>query len=268
LALREQVAKAIFNKGIAQRQLGQDEAAMATYDELVSRFGQTSEPALRELVAKAIFNKGIAQSQLGHDEAAMASYDELLSRFGQASELALRELMAKAMVNKAVIQRQLGHSEAAMASYDELLSRFGQANEPALREQVANAHNGIGFARMCEGKALWSVDAVRAKTLWQKALGHLDQALAKLDAANMDGSIMGNRAYALALLGDTQQAEALFAQAMRAPVSGGKSLYDGTLSDFDIHPIPLDEPMRELVERQWRIWQAEQGGGYAPPSAP
>ena len=72
---------------------------------------------------------------------------------------------------------------------------------------------------------------------------------------------MGNRAYALALLGDCAAAETVFAQALRAPVHGGKALYDATLSDFDIHPIAEDQSMRDLVERQWRIWQAEQGGG-------
>ncbi|XVJ71454.1 MAG: hypothetical protein HEQ39_19055 [Rhizobacter sp.] len=68
----------------------------------------------------------------------------------------------------------------------------------------------------------------------------------------------------MALLGQVPDAEAVFAQALRAPVRGGKALYDGTLSDFDIHPIAADQPMRELVERQWQIWLDEQDGGSAP----
>ena len=61
LPLREQVAKALFNKGVTLGALGRSEDAIAVYDDLLARFGAATELPLRELVAKALFNKGPAQ---------------------------------------------------------------------------------------------------------------------------------------------------------------------------------------------------------------
>ncbi|MGH7801305.1 MAG: SIR2 family protein [Thermodesulfobacteriota bacterium] len=56
-ALREQVARALFNKGITLGVLNRSEEGIAVYDEVVKRFGEATEPALREQVARALFNK-------------------------------------------------------------------------------------------------------------------------------------------------------------------------------------------------------------------
>ena len=133
------VAKVLNNRGITQGQLSQHEAAIATYDEVLRRFGEDAEPALREQVAMAMVNKGAAQGQLNQREAAIATYDEVLRRFGEAAEPALREQVAMALFNKGIIQGRLNQREAAIAAYDEVLRRFGEAAEPALREQVADA---------------------------------------------------------------------------------------------------------------------------------
>ena len=73
---------------------------------------------------------------------------------------------------------------------------------------------------------------------------------------------VGNRAYVHYLLGQVAQAEADFAAALRAPEHGGQTLYDATLKDLDMHPIPEDEGMRALVERAWAAYQAEKGGNF------
>ncbi|MBO9679244.1 MAG: hypothetical protein J7556_13470 [Acidovorax sp.] len=133
------VAKVLVNRGITQGQLSQSEAAMATYDEVLRRFGDSAEPALRKQVAMALVNKGSTQGQLNQNEAATATYDEVLRRFGDSAEPALRKQVAMALVHKGIAQGQLNQNEAAMATYDEVLRRFGEAAEPALRKQVAMA---------------------------------------------------------------------------------------------------------------------------------
>ncbi|MGX5664323.1 hypothetical protein, partial [Diaphorobacter nitroreducens] len=74
----------------------QHEAAIATSDEVLRRFGEAAEPALRQAVARALVNKGNTQDQLNQHEAAAATYDEVLRRFGEAAEPALREQVARA----------------------------------------------------------------------------------------------------------------------------------------------------------------------------
>ena len=53
------MAGALLNKGVAQGQLGDAEAEIAIYDEVVERFGDSDAPELQEWVAKALFNKGV-----------------------------------------------------------------------------------------------------------------------------------------------------------------------------------------------------------------
>ena len=54
-----QVAKALFNKGVAFGALDRNAEAIAAYDDLLARFGTATELPLREQVAKALINKGV-----------------------------------------------------------------------------------------------------------------------------------------------------------------------------------------------------------------
>ena len=260
--LREQVAEALFNKGVAQGKLQQPDAAIATYDELLRRFADATEPVLRELVANALLDKGVAQGQLQQPEAEIATYDELLRRFADAPEPALRELVAHALVTKGAAQGQLHQPEAAIASYDELVRRFVDAPEPALSEQVASTLNGRGFARLMLAKRQGLNSPTAGENL-QAALADFSQAAER--TAPPSGMVLGNRAYAHQLLGQSAQAKQDFEEALRAPNFGGQTLYDATLADLAMHPIPEDAAMRELVERAWAAYQQEQG---TPPPSP
>jgi TolA-binding protein len=53
-ALREQVARALVNKGARLGELGRSEEAVAVYDEVERRFGAAPEAVLREQVAMAL----------------------------------------------------------------------------------------------------------------------------------------------------------------------------------------------------------------------
>jgi len=78
---------------------------------------------------------------------------------------------------------------------------------------------------------------------------------------------LGNRAYVHYLLGRSVQAEADFSAALRAPEYGGRTIYEATLKDLEIHPIPEDQGMRELVERAWATYQQEVGDGASKDSS-
>ena len=63
LALREQVAMALFNKGNNLADMGQREEAIKSYDEVISRFQDAPELVLRELVKKAENLKNFLKTQ-------------------------------------------------------------------------------------------------------------------------------------------------------------------------------------------------------------
>jgi hypothetical protein len=138
-ALREQVAKALFNKGLRLAALGQPEQEIAVYDDVLARFGAATEPVLREYVAMALFNKSIALSDIGQSEQVITVYDDVVARFGAATEPALREYVAMVLFNKGASLGVLAQPEQEIAVYDDIVARFGATTEPALREPVARA---------------------------------------------------------------------------------------------------------------------------------
>ncbi len=153
LELRLSVASALAKKGDAQRQRGDAEAAIETWDEIVGRFGADEAPELRSYVAGALVAKGLAQGQLGDAEAAVATCDEIVGRFGADEAPELRLQVAMALVTKGLVQYRLGDAEAAVATCDEIVGRFGADEAPELRLQVAMALVIKGFVQNRLGDA-------------------------------------------------------------------------------------------------------------------
>ena len=56
--LREEIAKALLNKGISLSKLGRNDEEIAVYNNVLARFSTGTETALRENVARALYNKG------------------------------------------------------------------------------------------------------------------------------------------------------------------------------------------------------------------
>jgi tetratricopeptide (TPR) repeat protein len=133
--LREQVAQAQVNKGIALYWLDRRQEAVAAFDEVVTRYG--TDPALHERVAQALVYKGIDLDQLHRPQQAVAAYDEVVNRYGTDPDPALREQVAHAQVNRGMALVRAGRREEAVAAYDKVVSRYD--TDPALREQVARA---------------------------------------------------------------------------------------------------------------------------------
>ena len=149
------VAKDMVSKGIRQRQLGDSEAAIATFDQLVSRYGDNDSPEIQLEVAKALDNKGIAQGQLDDLNAEIATYDQLLTRYGDSDSPELQLQVAKALVNKGITQGQLDDLNAEIATYDQLLTRYGDSDSPELQLQVAKAlvNKGVRHGQLDDSQA-------------------------------------------------------------------------------------------------------------------
>ncbi|MBJ6954892.1 hypothetical protein JG654_00830 [Vibrio cholerae] len=250
--LKDFACRALFAKGLAQGKLNQSEQEIQTYNDLIAYVGDDQTPALREYVVKAMLNKGVRQGQLNQSEQEIQTYNDLIAFVGDDQTPALRESVAMAMVNKGVTQGQLNLSEQEIQTYNDLIAYVGDDQTPALREHVATVFNQVGFTLLCQSKSLIQ------KSEFDGANILLNQALEKFELAireHASGICIGNKAYALALLGQLEGSEQMFANALRAEVDGGETLYQGTLKDFDIHPIEQDKAFRETVERQWTLYQ-------------
>ena len=128
----------------------QAEEALAIYDEVVHRFGESETPALLEPVAKALVNKGITLGTMNRPDEALATYDEVVRRFEESETPALLEPVAKALVNKGITLGTMNRPEEELAAYDEMVRRFGESETPALLEPVAKAlvNKGITLGTM------------------------------------------------------------------------------------------------------------------------
>jgi len=246
-ALHEVVAQTLVNKGVTLEELQRPEEAIAAFDNLLESFGNATDVALQQQVAKALVNKGVALSQLQQPEEAITIFEDILRRFGDAPTEALQEAVAKALFNKGVTLRQLQRIEKAIATYDDLLERFGDTTALALQEPVANALNGKGFILLLEAKKHRN-NLEQSQQLLESALSNFEQAINR--STYEDKAIqLGNQAYALFLLGKTEESEAILKAALK---QGVQALYDDELADSHINETPEDQAFRTLLNKCWQ----------------
>ena len=214
----EEVATALLCKGIRLsvgdhragqfRHLYRPREAIAVYQKVLHRFGETGEPAILERVATALLYKGITLGELRRPEEAIAAYQEVLHRFGQADKPALLERVAEAMVNRGITLGELGRSEEKLDAYEEVLRRFGGSQVPGVLEQIAKTLVNKGAAlgelgRREEELAIYEeVQRRFGRREWPRTRGSVLRALV-------------NKGIALKALGRSEEALAAYERAMR-----------------------------------------------------
>ena len=118
-------ALALWRKAAAHGSLGEYEAAIAIYDQLVAFIGGSDVPELQVPVAKALLYKGVTQEQLGDAQAATATYDEVAGRFGDSDVPELQVQVGRSLVNRAEMETRLGCAEEALHTCEEFERRGG-----------------------------------------------------------------------------------------------------------------------------------------------
>ena len=151
---------------------------------------------------------------------------------------------AQSMFNKAITLGELKRDEEAIAAYDAVIAKYDADPAPALRELVARAKNSKGFTVLCQAKEQ-SIDLGARQSLLIQARQLCEYALLVLSS---NAVVLGNLAYAAWLQGDAVVVESKFVAALAAP-DGGQAIYDLTLGDLDICPLPEDEGFKTLIDR-------------------
>jgi tetratricopeptide (TPR) repeat protein len=136
--------------GLVQTELGHDVDAVAAFDQVLQRFGDSTQPELRYAASTALYGKGFALGRLGRDLDAVEVYGQVVEQFGGAAEAAVRQQVAKALVGKGIALGELGRAEEELAVYDQVVQQFSGAAEADLREQVAMAlvNKGITMGQL------------------------------------------------------------------------------------------------------------------------
>lgn len=246
--LVEHVANALFNKGIRLGKLERNEESLTAFNSFLTRFENSAELPLRAQVAWVYVNKGAQLYQLGRIEEAVAVYDDFLTRFDKDSDPSLREQVAKILANKSIYLSQLGRYNEGIATCDDMLARFNDATEKPLRDSVAVALTNKGIAMCRIAKAQWNDTSMRASNLSSAAKCFV-ASLNKSDSSELRWITLGYQAYSAALSGEPEsQIEGLLHQAL---LLGCSSLYQNSLSDLEISPVPEDANFRLLLDAVW-----------------
>jgi tetratricopeptide (TPR) repeat protein len=158
-------ARALFRQGrqaMAERRHGD---ALATFRELVDRFGTSRDVTIDRIVGNAMHGMALNLALIERDREALAAYDEIIARYRDAEDRALRGHLARALLNRGLALEQMGHHEQAIETWDDVIARF-DADErfraPALlaREQKASTLRALD--RLDEALALYDDVLLRA----------------------------------------------------------------------------------------------------------
>ena len=133
------IAAALIAKGEILLGLNRPEEALATYDDVMHRFEESTVSALIELVAAAVGNKGAALNRLGRLEEALTVYNEVVHRFDRSETPCPPGPIVMALVNKGLILVHLNRPKEALAIFDEVEHRFATNEAPDILEQLATA---------------------------------------------------------------------------------------------------------------------------------
>ncbi len=147
---QEDEAISMVNEGITMAGLNRNGEAIAVFDKVVMRFGDSANPVSGEQVAKALMRKGVTLGKLNRSDEEMAAYDDVVRRFGNFSEPVLREYVAKAIVNKGICLTHLGRSDKAIEVFEDVQHRFDGASDSGVSVQAAIAmvNRGVVLDRM------------------------------------------------------------------------------------------------------------------------
>ena len=86
---------ALVNKAARLGKLGRHQEAVATYNEVVTRFGESTDPGLLERVARAMVNKASNLATLNRTAQALEALDAVEQRFGKSLDPQIQQEVAR-----------------------------------------------------------------------------------------------------------------------------------------------------------------------------
>lgn len=96
-------AKSIYDAGYSEQISGKVDNALLRYDELIKRFGLSSDTELQVKVAYALIQKSFVLVDKNQLDAALACDTEIINRFEKSQDVRLNNLVASAFGDKGII---------------------------------------------------------------------------------------------------------------------------------------------------------------------
>ncbi len=146
------VAMALYDLGGLLLDSGQAESALEIADEILTRFGHSSELALQDWIARALRIKAVSLVRKDCYEQALAVEEDALRRYGKRPPSEQPYAGLDALLGKAWALSQLNRTHDAIVSYDELVSCYGRERTLYAREKIAQSLEGKAFILLEDGR--------------------------------------------------------------------------------------------------------------------
>lgn len=280
---------ALLNAAAVLTGLRRYEEAIATYDELIHRFDESTTEHSKISVATALNQKVGCLNLLKRYDEALSLNDANIDKFKKDQKLANGEPMARALLNKVVGLSASDQKEEALNVCQHFIQKFDQNQNPEIikfyiillgrkiallwdlgrweesnetfertlerfdNNATPNIRVELGRLRNTMGFKL----LCQAKAGWndiEARTKYLNQAESIFDqaltSAPQNAMILGNQAYCGYLL--DRPLDLIRGKLIQALKTGGLWLYNETLGDLLIAPIPeKDDSFRLLLDETW-----------------
>ncbi len=177
--VQKAVAEDLISKGVSQ---SYEQSAIAIYDKLRDRYGDSTEPAVQELVAKGTLHKVLILSRREEtadataiydnlhrrygdtwivdklsslsracgDEGAIAAYNKLLEGSYEGDEPSVQKPVLGVLFSKGVSLSRLGNHADAIATYNRLIEQYSHSKDPSVQKLVIEAlfSSGVSLSRL------------------------------------------------------------------------------------------------------------------------
>ncbi len=131
-----EIAMALLNRGVCLDAIGDPQAALATYDELIERFGGADDPVTADQVVRARTNRAATLRVLSRPEDAIAAVRDLAAQLDDAAPLDVEQLVVGRRIH-AASAKDLGRLEEALTAVEGLPG--GGFDDPGVAFQRAAA---------------------------------------------------------------------------------------------------------------------------------
>ena len=130
---------ALMLKGLAHDEMGDQETATKTLQQLMVAFGDSKVPETQVFVGGALASIGNMHLKAEEFREAVPALSGAVERLGEVREPSFRRVVAAALNGLGLAHSRVGEPNEAMRAYEELLEHFGGGDAPELREEVARA---------------------------------------------------------------------------------------------------------------------------------
>jgi tetratricopeptide (TPR) repeat protein len=150
-AIRFEVARSMFFKGLTLLKLEQPKEALAAFQSVDHRFASDQTEPVLQVVAQALVCQGLALDHTGEYGKALRAFDEVFERFAADTRDSIKEQVATGLLAKSVVLGKMQSPTEQMSVYDDIQSKYGDESALAVRKLVLRALQAK--AAMLDGQA-------------------------------------------------------------------------------------------------------------------